>query len=272
MIFSKAYEVESDESLLSAALAGDRKALEVLVSKHQHFLYNVSLRLFLNPEDALDATQEVWIKVLNKLQSFQRKSQFRTWLYRIAVNHFLNAPKKKMELLLEYPAEGLSGFTEDEVQDETVVEEVRLICSTAMLMCLTREQRLLYIIGEIFGADHQLGAALFELSPANYRVKLHRAKADLLQFVAGRCGLVDPQNPCRCPKKAKVMVQQGWVNPENLLFNAHFSAQVKDLVEERRYQVSDEIQLRMKELFRESPFQIHQELDQLLLELTQKLD
>lgn len=271
MVFAHSYETESDEILLSDALAGNRRALELLVKKHQQFLYNISLRLFVNPEDALDATQEVWIKVLTKLQSFQRKSQFRTWLYRIAVNHFLNAPKKKMELLLEHPANGLAGFTEEEVRDEAVVEEVRLLCSTAMLMCLNREQRLLYIIGEIFGADHQLGAALFELSPANYRVKLHRAKADLLQFISGRCGLVDPQNPCRCPKKAKAMINQGWVDPEHLRFNTHFETQIKDLVEEQRYQVNDEIQLRMKDLFRESPFQIHQELDQLLLELTQKL-
>ncbi len=55
------------------------------------------------------------------------------------------------------------------------------------------EQRLIYIVGDVFEADHNLGAELFDTTPANFRVKLHRARTDLLNYVKGRCGLVDPK-------------------------------------------------------------------------------
>lgn len=152
--------------------------------------------MFLNPDDALDATQEVLIKVFTKLNTFQGKSQFRTWLYRIVVNQFLSSPKKKFETAHHIEpsyAEPEQEFSEDEV------EEVRILCAIAMLMCLTREQRLIYIIGEIFEADHNLGAELFSISPANYRVKLYRAREDLKTYVSRKFGLIDSKNPFQFP-------------------------------------------------------------------------
>ena len=176
----------SDNTLIEEALEGNKTSLTLLIKRHQAFIYNVSLKMFLDPDDAMDATQEVLIKMFTRLNTFQQKSQFRTWLYRIAVNHFLNVPRTKTELLMATNSETMNQLA-DEVDDSPVseaeIEEVRILCATAMLMCLTREQRLLYIPGEVFGTDHQLGAQLFDLTPANYRVRLHRAKADLLNFV-----------------------------------------------------------------------------------------
>ena len=260
----------SDEELVALAVAGDRKALDTLLKRHQDYIYNISLRLFLHPNDALDDTQEVLIKVVTSLRTFAGKSQFRTWLYRMVINHFLNSPTRRYEHLFERHADltTLAGadLPEREVT-EAEVEEVRLLCSTAMLLCLTRDQRLLYIIGEIFGADHALGAEIFGLTPGNYRVRLHRAKADLLNYVTGKCGLIDHKNPCRCPKKAKVMVQQGIVDQDRLLFNQQYTQKIAQVVSRRKDEVSDEIQLNLSTLFRDSPFQIRQQLDQLLTSL-----
>lgn len=152
---------------------------------------------------------------------------------------------------------------EDNIE-ENEIEEVRILCSTAMLMCLNREQRLLYIIGEIFGADHTIGARLFETTPANYRVKLHRAKADLLMFVRGKCGLINPENPCRCPKKTRMLIEQKIVDKNNLRFNSLFVNKVSDIVEHKRDELCDHIQLKLQNLFRDNPFQIKHELDDLI--------
>ncbi|MBO0935779.1 RNA polymerase sigma factor [Fibrella sp. HMF5335] len=254
-----------DETLVTEAVGGNRRSLELLLKRHQDYVFNVALRLFLHPDDALDATQEVLIKVVTSLKTFAGQSQFRTWLYRIVVNHFLNSPARRYEQRLDRAADlsTLPDDAPDREADEAEIDEVRVLCSTAMLLCLTREQRLLYIIGDIFGADHELGAALFGLSPGNYRVRLHRAKADLRQFVSGKCGLVDPRNPCRCPKKARVMIQQGVVDKDRLLFNRHYVQTIEQVLATRRETVSDTIQLAMSELFRQSPFQIRQEIDQL---------
>lgn len=255
----------SGDKLITAALAGNKKSLELLIKRYQDYIYNISLRLFLHPDDALDATQEVLIKIVTSLKTFKGKSKFSTWVYRIAVNHFLNTPKRRMEILLSEKPESYSGFStvdSHDKPDEAMVEEVRILCATAMLMCLNREQRLFYIIGEVFEADHQLGAALFDISPTNYRVKLHRAKADLLSFVSGKCGLVNPENPCRCPKKTRTLIDRGVVDPQELKFNADFQLKINDLVAAQKDEVSDKIGLDLKELFQDSPFQVKKELDE----------
>lgn len=269
-MLSKEYNNEKDLNLIRKALAGDKASLEMLVKTHQDYIYNIALRFFLNPDDALDATQEILIKVITGLKTFKGESAFRTWAYRISLNHFLNAKKSKTEFLLTREPERYSGFSEQkepEPHSEAEIEEVRILCSTAMLMCLDREQRLLYILGEIFHMDHNLGAELFNISKAHYRVKLHRAKTDLLSFVSGKCGIIDPINPCRCPKKTRKLVEEGFVNKDNLLFNTDFSLRVKELVTKKKNEISDKIQLELKELFQDSPFQVKDEIDQLIDEI-----
>lgn len=266
-MFQEQYNPNFDLELIKQSVAGNKSSLERLIKIHQDYIYNISLRLFLNPDDALDATQEILIKIITGLKTFKGESQFRTWLYRIAVNHFLQTRKQKIELLLEGNTTYFSGFSDDDQNadiNEEEIEEVRVLCSTAMLMCLNREQRLLYIIGEIFGADHNLGAELFDLTPANYRVKLHRAKSDLLSFVSGKCGIIDPSNPCRCPKKARVLIEKGIVEKSNLKFNLDYSKKVNEIIRDKKNDISDKIQLELQQLFKDSPFQIKKELDNLV--------
>jgi RNA polymerase sigma factor (sigma-70 family) len=272
MINQQDNTASSDEVLIAEAVSGNKESLTILIKRHQDFIYNVALRMFLHPDDALDATQEVLIKVVTRLNTFKSESKFRTWLYRIVVNHFLNSTTRKMEKLFDRntsvnnETSALVSNPTNEISEEEI-EEVRIMCSNAMLMCLNREQRLIYIIGEIFGADHQLGSELFETSPGNFRIKLHRAKSDLLNYVSGKCGLLNPENPCRCHKKAKGMIAQGMVNKDKLIFNAHFQRKVNEIVIARKDQISDEVQLKMIELFQDSPFQVRKDLDKLFSDI-----
>jgi DNA-directed RNA polymerase specialized sigma24 family protein len=71
-----------DQSLVMRARGGDREALEELVQRHQGWIYNIAVRMLFHPQDAEDATQEILIKVLTRLSSFEGRSSFRTWLYR----------------------------------------------------------------------------------------------------------------------------------------------------------------------------------------------
>ena len=266
----------SDQTLIHQFLEGNKKSLEKLIKRHQDYIYTISLKLFFNHDDALDATQEILIKIITRLKSFKGKSSFKTWLYRIAVNHFLNSPKKKMEIILSQNSSSFAGFSEISQEEEAKIsqeelEEMRVMCSTAMLMCLDREQRLLYIIGEIFGADHNLGAELFEITPSNYRVKLHRAKTDLLRFVSGKCGLVNQKNPCRCNKKTKMMIEKGFIDKNDrnkMSFTSDFEQKVNQIVSLKKDEISDTIQFKMLHLFRDSPFQVKEELDNLISEIS----
>ena len=81
-------EVAGDDhenvELVRRAKNGDRDALERLVLRHQAWIYNIAVRMVFQPQDAEEVTQEVLIKAVTRLSTFQGESKFRTWLYRIA--------------------------------------------------------------------------------------------------------------------------------------------------------------------------------------------
>lgn len=72
-----------------------------------------------------------------------------------------------------------------------------------MLLCLDRKQRLIFTLGEIFGASDTIGSEVLEMTADNFRQCLVRARRDLYQFMHSQCGLVNANNPCRCPKKTR---------------------------------------------------------------------
>src|SRR5437660_7201059 len=87
-----------DRTLVARTRAGNREALGELVQRHQGWIYNIAVRMLAQPQDAEDATQEILIKALTRLSSFEGRSSIRTWLYRIAVNHVLNMKRGRREL------------------------------------------------------------------------------------------------------------------------------------------------------------------------------
>src|SRR5437588_3755137 len=96
--FSDQAETEiEDRELVRRAQAGSRDALERLITRHQAWIYNIVLRMLYWPNDAEDVTQEILIKLVTKLSTFEGRSSFRTWVYRIAVNHILNQKRRSFE-------------------------------------------------------------------------------------------------------------------------------------------------------------------------------
>ena len=218
-----------DAELVVRARAGSREALELLVTRHQQWIYNIARRMTYGRLDAEDATQEILIKVITKLATFEERSSFRTWLYRIVVNHLLNMKRSVAESggwnFTRYGA-ALEAMPDAEIPDETsmpadqrvLVEEAKILCTSGMLLCLDREQRLVLVLGEIIGVSDRVGAKLLETSRENFRQKLSRARRDLHNFQQDKCGLVNQENPCRCAKKTDGFIKAGYVRPGELRF------------------------------------------------------
>lgn len=260
---SSQYSEEVNRELVKQSLAGDHKALDELIHLHQPFIYNVAWKMAHDPNDALDLTQEVLIKVITKLSQFNFQSAFRTWLYRIVVNEFLQTKRRKAEekfTSFEYFAEQLDSLPNDELTSHEEIElrelskEMQIRCLSGMLMCLTREQRLIFILGETFGIDHNLGAELFEISKENFRVKLHRARKDLYNYMDNKCGLVNKNNPCRCPKKTKALKAMGMLDEKEMLFNIPTRQRIADFVETEYQSLSANVDKKYVELFRSHPY------------------
>lgn len=230
-----------DGLLVARARSGDADALEDLVRRHQPWIYNVAVRMLYHPQDAQDATQEILIKALTHLSSFEERSAFRTWLYRIVVRHVLNAKRGRREsaaLSFSCYGHGLDTTPDLDLPDDRsapadvrlLVDEARMTCTTGMLLCLDRAQRLVYILGEIFSVSDAVGAELLEVSRDNFRQRLARARRDLHSFMNDKCGLVDQANPCRCSKKTRGFIQAGHVDAQNLLFARARVHQVREVV------------------------------------------
>jgi len=253
-----------DRTLVARARSGDREALEELVQRHQGWIYNIAVRMLYHPHDAQDATQEILIKAVTRLSSFEGRSSFRTWLYRIVVNHVLNMKRGRVEQTpISFRSYGheLDHTPDLELPDpNNVSADVRLLvteamisCVSGMLLCLDREQRLTYILGEIFAVTDTVAAALLEISCENFRQRLARARRDLHNFMNEKCGLVNRANPCRCAKKTRGFIQAGHVDPEHLLFARDHVRWVREVVPQA-YETIRALDDQYADIYRQLPF------------------
>ena len=257
--------IDPDADLVTLAQSGSRDALEELVARHQAWIYNIALRMIYDPHDAEDITQEILIKLVTKLSTFEGRSRFRTWLYRLVVNHVLNMKRtraEEFEWTFEKFGSGLRAAPDEELPDpnavpvdlQLLVEEAKIGCTTGMLLCLSREQRLVYILGEIFGVSDVVGAELLDVSRDNFRQKLSRARRDLNQFMHGQCGLVNAANPCRCAKKTQAFMRAGYVDPQKLVFAKPHLDRVRDLAP-KTHEHLEALDAAYAYIHREHPFQ-----------------
>lgn len=84
-----------DLSHVEAFLAGDENAFRALFDKYREKVYRIAFRFVRNKDDALEVTQEVFLRVYLSLKSFQTNSKFFTWLYRIAVNRSIDFSRSR---------------------------------------------------------------------------------------------------------------------------------------------------------------------------------
>src|SRR4051812_11710406 len=255
----------ADAELVEQARNGDRAAIEKLVLRHQAWVYNIAVRMVFQLQDAEEVTQEVLVKVITKLSTFKGKSSFRTWLYRIAANHVLNMKRRGGEPRVTTFADYGSAIdrTPDlELPDpgsvpvdlRVLVEEAKNGCTMGMLLCLDRKQRLIFTLAEILGASDTVGGDVLEMTADNFRQCLVRARRDLYSFMNNQCGLVNKNNPCRCPKKTKGFIEAGHVDPEHLLFAGQHVASVKEIVSETVREFEDLVERQYAEIYRAHPF------------------
>lgn len=275
--FSGSYNSkESDNELIKQTLDGNKYALNILIDRHQPYIYNIAWKMIGDPMQAEDLSQEALLKIVTHLSSFKYESSFRTWAYRIVRNHFLNdlkKPEAKFASTFEElgqkldQAESIDLTAEEQEIKADEIREVRLQCLSGMLLCLTPHQRMIYIIGEVFRTDHNIGSEIMEISKANYRMKLSKARKDLHNFMQHKCGLVDKSNPCRCHKKVTVALENGMVDAKNLLFNKKDFSTFQAEIESDANYLTDQSQLIYTELHRNQSFRTEFDKKNLIVKL-----
>lgn len=251
-----------DSELIPGALGGNAASLEKLILRHQAWIYNIAFKMVMDPDDASDITQEILIKIITNLSSYDsEKAAFRTWLYRIAVNHVLTMKRKKFELrindfdkyinLIENLPDSRPGH---QPESDVLAQEFKIGCMMGMLMCLSRSDRLAFLLGAVFDLKDTTGAELMDITRENFRKKLSRSRQKIFSHMNSVCGHVDSKNTCRCKNKFNNFVEMGMIHPENTRYHKPGIRQVKDVLEKRLDQFSDRYYDPFVNLFQEQPF------------------
>ncbi|WP_222872646.1 RNA polymerase sigma factor [Hankyongella ginsenosidimutans] len=214
--------IRLDAQQVVAAREGNRAALEAVVRAAESPVFNLAMRMLANRADAEDATQEILVKIITNLGAIRDVEAAGGWALRVACRHLLHERKRgaieAMRLTFQgFAADletGLSPLADhglNEVEEKLAIDEVRIGCTLAMLICLSRELRIAYILGDIFEVTDTEAAEILDIDPAAYRQRLRRARGAVTTFVQSRCGLVSELAACRCERRVGQALKIGRV-------------------------------------------------------------
>lgn len=184
-IHLKGYREELTETeLVRLAKSGDKKAFADLVSTYSDRIFNLALRILRNREDAEDVLQETFLTVLQKLDTFDGRSNFFTWIYRIGTNASLMKLRKKKLVFAEVPENpDLGPSHEDQIfvdwsQDPSFNiqnEEIKKTIDAAISQ-LSDIYRSVFILRDIEQLSIKETSNILNISEENVKIRLRRAR------------------------------------------------------------------------------------------------
>jgi RNA polymerase sigma-70 factor (ECF subfamily) len=182
--------------LVKRCKQGDSAAMERLILRYQNRIYNVIFRICANVDDAAELTQDTFVKVLEKINDFQGRSSFYTWVFRIAVNLTLNYCKRSVKLGLrsldasdfgdyEQSKKELKRFLSDDEPGPEAIAENNELCDIVMrsLMQLDDAQRTVLVLRDIEGMDYAGIAKVLDIKLGTVKSRLSRARSNLREIV-----------------------------------------------------------------------------------------
>lgn len=176
-------EEHDDAALVRECLAGNTKAFEALVDKYQKVIFNVAYRMINNYDDAEDITQSVFIKVYEKLNIFNPKFKFFSWLYRMAVNESLNYlnQKKRTEIL------NADSIVSKEKTPEEIYTELELSEKIQdALMELDPDHRILIVLRHFQDCSYKEMSYILDIPEKTVKSRLFTARQLLKTVLIGK--------------------------------------------------------------------------------------
>ncbi|MEE9294496.1 MAG: sigma-70 family RNA polymerase sigma factor [Phycisphaerae bacterium] len=190
---------DDDATLVRSAQTGDVQAFDTLVRRYQDRVYNACWRICRNPDDALDLTQEAFVKAYQAIDRFQGTSGFYTWIFRIAVNLALSHRKKaKLRLVTslddnagpgsegrESAAQRLSDDKTLEPPAQAEAGEMHKLVASA-LQAIEEHHRSVAVLRDIEGLDYRQIAEVLDAPLGTIKSRVHRARAALREELEKR--------------------------------------------------------------------------------------
>lgn len=230
-----------------------------IYQNYYSYIYNYALKLTCHPDDALDLTQDTFLKALEKLNTLESSNALSKWLRTICFHEFIDRTRKdKKKYLVEVDdwdqLEQEGALLTDEVlqpEDEIIVAEEILNmqngCFLAMVRKLSLNQRIAFSLVDMYGLTTDDIADMLEISKGAAKGLLYRARMNIDSFFADHCGIIYEKNPCSC---------KAWIdfssNRENMQKQAKHIVHKLDY-EQKNYRYDLQVRKKILYLYRNMP-------------------
>ena len=174
--------MSEETQLIDLAVQGDRSAFTALVELNQERLFASMIQVTGSPDEAEEVVQEAFIRAFMKLDTFQRNSQFFTWLYRIAFNSALTRKRRKRaRISLDHWREnnGLEVADPSDAVDEPMLRQERVDLVRAAIEILSEDHRAILVLREMQERSYEDIAEILDISIGTVRSRLSRARNQL---------------------------------------------------------------------------------------------
>ena len=206
----------TDDEWLRAALAGDKTAYSQLVRRHQRPLLRYLVRMVGSPDDAMELTQEAFVRAWQALPQWQPDAQFRTWLFRIASNAALDVLRRRktvqfvpLDDVFETPDPGPGPERQAQATQELRQLEIAL-------SRMSPEHREILLLREIEDMSYEEIGRVLSLSDGTVKSRLARARLALIEQPGEM-----PRKRRDCPRSMRCPVTDGAGRPNDKLLQAH---------------------------------------------------
>ncbi len=181
----------NDHAMVRAVLAGDKDAYGVLVARHGESMFRVAYRITENEHDAEEIVQETFLRGYRSLADFDARSDFRTWIYRIAVNCALQLLKKRkseaaVPIAEEFDAErpGIQLRDRNAGPERILLDREIEHRRHAAMEKMTEDERLAFVLRHLEGRTTDEIAAVLEVTPNNAKQAVFRAVQKMRRSLA----------------------------------------------------------------------------------------
>jgi RNA polymerase sigma-70 factor, ECF subfamily len=182
-----------DEDLVARVLAGDAMLFEIIMRRYNQLLYRVARSILRNDAEAEDVMQDTYVRAYEHLNQFAGRSEFRTWLTRIAIHEALARVRRAKHFEAQGAGEGggdaMEQFASAQRSPERQVAdaELRSLLEHSILE-LPDAYRSVYILRDVEQMSIDEVSRILDLSESTVKVRLHRARRALRKMIIRRTG------------------------------------------------------------------------------------
>jgi len=174
-------EINSDQICIDKVLQGDTNSFSFLIEKYKNMAYTIAIKIVKNNEDAEEIAQDSFLKAYNKLDTFQGKSKFSTWLYTIVYRNAISKVRKKKIITSDIDDYVINNYQSDHdfPQIEALKNKEQKIYVKKIIDKLPEKDALLITLFYLNESKIDEIEKITGLTQTNIKVKLFRARKKL---------------------------------------------------------------------------------------------